>query len=165
MMRWLVLLSLLLAPAAHAEIYKCVLEGKTTFSQQPCAPADGLGKMQVIELDVRQPSAQAVKQQASIHAGMQANSRRIERDYNLMVLERSIQNSTESIALMMRERDARLAELRGQKSEARKSYEREMLALEIQRIKDAYATEIALEKERKYQYEREYSALRRSKPN
>ncbi|MEW5839189.1 MAG: DUF4124 domain-containing protein [Pseudomonadota bacterium] len=154
---WLIVLSFLFAPCVHAEIFKCVQDGKTTFSQQPCA-----ANAQVVELEVHQPSAQAVKEQAAIHAGMQANSRRIERDYGLLVLQRRIANSETAIAEMMRERDARLADLRAQKNDAKKSKDRELIALEINRIKDAFATEIALEKDRKKQYEREYSVLRRT---
>ena len=159
---WLALLSFLLAPSVHADIFKCVQDGKTTFSQQPCA-ANAQANMQVIELEVYQPSAQSLKEQAAIHAGMRANSSRIERDYGVLVLQRRIEDSAAAIAEMMRERDVRLANLRAQKSAAKKGEDRGQLSLEISKTKDAYATEIALERDRKKQYEREYSALRRTK--
>lgn len=157
MMPSLFLLILLLSSSAQAEIFKCVQDGRTTFSQQPCA-ADA----QIVELEVYQPSAQAVKEQVAIQAGMQANSSRIERDYGLLVLQRRIADSAAAIAEMMRERDARLADLRAQKNEAKKSQDRALISLEINRVKDAFTTEIALEKGRKALYEREYSALRRT---
>ena len=152
------LLILLLSSSAQAEIFKCVQDGRTTFSQQPCAT-----NAQLVELEIYQPSAQAVEEQAVIHAGMQANSRRIERDYGLLVLQRRIADSATAIAEMMRERDARLADLRVQKNDAKKSEDKKLISLEITRTKGVFATEIALEKDRKQQYEREYSALKRTK--
>ena len=152
------LLILLLSSSAQAEIFKCVQDGRTTFSQQPCAT-----NAQLVELEVYQPPAQAAKEQAVIHAGMQANSRRIERDYGLLVLQRRIADSATAIAEMMREREARLADLRAQKNDAKKSEDKKLISLEITRTKGVFATEIALEKDRKQQCEREYSALKRTK--
>ncbi len=152
------LLILLLSSNAQAEIFKCVQDGRTIFSQQPCA-----ANAQIVELEVYRPSAQAAKEQAVIHAGMQANSRRIERDYGLLVLQRRIADSATAIAEMMRERDARLADLQTQKNSAKKRRNREILSSQITMLKDAFAAEIALEKNRKQQYEREYSALKRTK--
>ncbi|MGD9888025.1 MAG: DUF4124 domain-containing protein [Halothiobacillaceae bacterium] len=154
----LVGLSIFLAPSAQAEIFKCVQNGKTTFSQQPCA-----ANAQLVELDVHQPSAQSVKEQAAIHAGMQAHSNRIERDYGALVLQRRIADSAAAIAEMMRERDARLADLRAQKNATKKDKEKELITLEINRVKDAYATEIALEKDRKKQLEKELVLLSRAR--
>ena len=155
---WLVVLSIFLAPSVNAEIFKCVQDGKTTFSQQPCA-----ANAQLVELEVHQPSAQSVQEQANLHAGMQAHSSRIERDYGVLVLQRRIADSAAAIAEMMRERDAKLADLRAQKNATKKDKEKELIALEINRVKDAYATEIALEKDRKKQLEKELALLRRTR--
>lgn len=155
---WLVVLSIFLAPSVNAEIFKCVQDGKTIFSQEPCG-----ANAQLVEMEVHQPSAQSVQEQANLHAGMQAHSSRIERDYGALVLQRRIADSVAAIAEMMRERDARLADLRAQKNATQKSKEKEIISLETNRVKDAYATEIALEKDRKKQLEKELALLRRTR--
>lgn len=155
---WLVVLSIFLAPSVNAEIFKCVQDGKTIFSQEPCG-----ANAQLVEIEVHQPSAQSVKEQTAIHVGMQAYSSRIERDYGALVLQRRIADSASAIAEMMRERDARLADLRAQKNAAQKSKDRALISLEISRIYDAFATEIALEKDRRKQLEKELALLRRTR--
>jgi hypothetical protein len=61
--------------SAQADIYKCVVNGKTVFSQQPCAP-DAVE----VQPKVAQPSAAAVAEQAAVTASLSAAADRMEHE-------------------------------------------------------------------------------------
>jgi len=61
---------LLLSSFVHAEIYKCVLNQNTVFSDAPCAE-----DAQEIELKVHRPAADAIEQQNKTTARYQQDSR------------------------------------------------------------------------------------------
>ena len=152
-----VIFSLLLAPWAHAEIYKCVSNGKTVFSQQPCA-ADAV----VVTPKVHTPSSEEKALQGKNQADMAAVSRRIDRDYGLLVLERRIADSDAAIINLMRERDRVDAELRAAYEQAL-SRDKKAIKSQMTASKREFSTSIEIEKDRRAQFKSEYARLLRSK--
>ncbi|MCX4186537.1 DUF4124 domain-containing protein [Methylophaga sp. OBS4] len=64
------LLALVLVLPVQAEIYKCTVNGKTQFSDQPCSD-----KAEIIELKIRQPKAEDVTTQQQITQQFKEESR------------------------------------------------------------------------------------------
>lgn len=153
----ILLVAMLVATTAQADIYKCVINGKTTFSQTPCA-ADAV----IIKPEVYTPYAQDIATRRTNDAAMNAASKRIERDYGKLVLERRIADSDEAIANLMRERDRREAELRAEQANANTHY-RKAFSAQISAISREYNTSIQLERESRLRLMSEYSRLLRSK--
>jgi len=161
MMRWLFTVALYLsAPLCYAEIYKCVNEGKTVFSQTPCAPNAVL-----VNPTLYQPSAQSVRDQQQTQQSLEAMSKGIDRDYGLLVLQRRIADADETIARLLHERDQRIAALRLELAQARQdkagAASRKTLSSEISNLRDQYKTSIELARADQRRAEKEYSRLQR----
>lgn len=153
----ILLLALLVAPAAHSDIYKCVINGKTVFSQEPCA-ADAI----IVRPEIYTPHAEDIAARRTNDAAMSAASKRIERDYGKLVLERRIADSDEAIVNLMRERDRRDAELRAEQANAN-THHRKALSAQISAVSREFNTSIYLERENRSRLMTEYSRLLRSK--
>ncbi|MDD2892619.1 MAG: DUF4124 domain-containing protein [Halothiobacillaceae bacterium] len=93
-------MSLLLATTAHAEIYKCVVDGKTIFSQQPCA-AEAVVVTPKVFTTTSEGQALHDKTQAEENAyyDMAAS------DFRLMELEQRIKETESQIIYLAHERD------------------------------------------------------------
>lgn len=153
----IIIFSLALATSAHAEIYKCVTNGQTIFSQEPCA-ADAV----IVAPEVFMPPPEDRAMQDKNQAAMAAMSRRIDRDYRLMVLERRIADSEAAIIHLMRERDRVDAELHAAYEQAL-SRDKKAIKSQITSSKREFSTSIEIEKDRRAQAKSEYSRLLRSK--
>ncbi len=163
MMRWLFTVALYFsAPLCHAEIYKCVNEGKTVFSQMPCAP-----NAVVVNPSVYQPSTQSIREQQQSQKSMEMMSKGIDRDYGLLVLQRRMTDADESIARLLYERDQRIAALRMELARARQdkagAASRRELSTEISNLRDQYKTSIDLARDDLRRAEKEYSRLQRGR--
>lgn len=160
-MRGLLVVALyLIAATCHAEIYKCVHEGKTVFSQMPCAP-----DAELVNPAITQPSAQALREQQQSQKTMEMMSKGIDRDYGLLVLQRRIADAQETIARLMSERDQRIAALRMELAQVRQDQagaaSRKILSTEISNLRDYYKTSIDLARAEQRRAEKEYSRLQR----
>lgn len=154
---FVMIFSLALATSAHAEIYKCVTNGQTIFSQEPCA-ADAV----IVTPEVFTPSSEDQAAHDKNQAAMAAASKHIDRDYRLMVLERCIADSDAAIINLMRERDRVDAELRAAYAQAL-SKEKKAIKVQISSSKREFSTSIEIEKDRRTQARSAYSRLLRSK--
>lgn len=154
---FVMIVSLLLATTAHAEIYKCVSDGKTIFSQQPCA-ADAV----VVTPEVFRSSPEDQALQVQNQTAMIAASKRMDRDYRLLVLGRRIADSDETIISLMHERDRVDAALRAAYAQALPK-EKKAINAQIASSKREFSTSIEIEKDRRAQFKSEYSRLLRSK--
>ncbi|MEC9314936.1 MAG: DUF4124 domain-containing protein [Pseudomonadota bacterium] len=65
-----ILLGLMLALSVKADIYKCTVNGNTSFSDQPCSK-----QAEIIEIDSRKPDQQAVQNQQTITQRFREESR------------------------------------------------------------------------------------------
>lgn len=65
-----ILLGLMLALSVKADIYKCTVNGNTSFSDQPCGK-----QAEIIEIDSRKPDQQAVQNQQMITQRFREESR------------------------------------------------------------------------------------------
>jgi hypothetical protein len=163
MMRWLFTLALWVsAPQCYAEIYKCVNEGKTVFSQAPCAP-----NAVVVNPSVYQPSTQSIREQQQSQKSMEMMSKGIDRDYGLLVLQRRMADADENIARLLSERDQRIAALRMELAQVRQdksgAASRKALSTEISNLRDQYKTSIDLARGDLRRAEKEYSRLQRGR--
>ena len=97
---FIMMITMLLAAEAHADIYKCVTDGKTIFSQQPCA-AEAVVVTPKVFTTTSEEQALHDKTQAEedAHHWMMTS------DFRLMELERQIRDSESQIILLTRERD------------------------------------------------------------
>ena len=163
MMRWLFTLALYVSsPQCYAEIYKCVNEGKTVFSQAPCAP-----NAVVVNPSVYQPTAQSIREQQQSQKSRETMSKGIDRDYALLVLQRRMADADESIARLLYERDQSIAALRMELAQARQdtsgAASRRALSTEISNVRDQYKTSIDLARDDLRRAEKEYSRLQRGR--
>ena len=97
---FVLMISLLMATTAHAEIFKCVVGGKTTFSQQPCA-ADAV---------VVTPKGFATTHEGQVlHDNPSADDKDLLEvgaiDFRLMELERRIKEAESQIIYLAHKRD------------------------------------------------------------
>jgi len=163
MRHWLFTVALYFsAPLCHAEIYKCVNEGKTVFSQMPCAP-----NAVVVNPTLYQPSAQSIREQQQSQKSMEAMSKGIDRDYGLLVLQRRMTDADETIARLLYERDQRIAALRMELAQVRQdksgAASRKALSTEISNLRDQYKISIDLARDDLRRAEKEYSRLQRGR--
>lgn len=103
MKRVAMLLVLMLVLPVQAEIFKCTVNGNTTFSDQPCAE-----DAEAISLKLRQPDTEAVNAQQAVTQDFQEASR-INR---IHTLKRKNEVLTARIDQLQQERQAELDALR-----------------------------------------------------
>jgi len=108
-MRPIILVLILLAPATHAEIYKCTEGGSTVFSQQPCGD-----NAVVVQPRVTEPSADAMSENGAIQDQLTRSGHVLERDRKLRDAERDAIRARETIATLKAERAARNADYEAQ---------------------------------------------------
>ncbi len=147
------------APLAQADIYKCVIGGKTVFSQTPCAPDAVEVRPKVV-----QPSAEAMAEQQAVNASVQAAASAMERDRRMRAIERAIEELDARIVQMEAERDRTIARLRFNRLYANNNLAgatwQQSLAAEMEAVAVQYGTSIsAAQEERKLLLE-EYARLR-----
>ncbi len=93
---------------------------------------------------------------------MIAASKRMDREYRLLVLGGRIADSDETIINLMRERDRVDADLRAAYEQAL-SKDKKAIKSQITSSKREFSTSIEIEKDRRAQFKSEYSRLLRSK--
>jgi len=103
----LIIASFILVPlAVHADIYKCVVDGKTTFSQSPCSPA-----AQVVTPQYTKPSADNIATQQANAEKTRQNSAEIDRVERIQWLEREVVRLDDYITGANRARDLEVRQL------------------------------------------------------
>lgn len=98
---WGCLLCLFVIPV-QAEVYKCTVNGRTEFSDQPCSD-----QAQKIEIKVTQPEQTAIDEQRAITATFEEESRVTE----IHTLNQQNDHLEAEISRLERQRDAELEEL------------------------------------------------------
>ncbi|MEO1751148.1 DUF4124 domain-containing protein [Thiofaba sp. EF100] len=141
-MRAFIIPMLLAVPVlAHAEIYKCVVNGQTVFSQQPCAKDAVEVKPKVVK-----PSADAMAEQSVVNASIQASASSMERDRRMRQLEQAIADADARIAQLERDRDAKILMLRVKRIHANNNLAgatwEQSLATEMDAVATQYGTSI-----------------------
>jgi len=154
----LIAAAILAAPVAHAEIYKCVVGGKTIFSQQPCAE-----NAQVVKPKVVQPSASAVAEQQGVNESLSAASSVMERDRRLTGIARDMAAVDEDI---VRIQAARRLDLRRLEASGRLAHNnlagatwQQSLATEMQAVNARYDSELRIAESRRESLMRERERL------
>lgn len=143
-MRYLVfMLVAISAPAAHAEIYKCVSGGKTVFSQQPCAPDASTVTPKYV-----QPSAESVAQRKEATEKLSASSKNIDREHRIMEIDLEMQRLDESEQVTQ---NNRLLELRRLEEQGRYANNNlagatweQSLAMKMQAVNGRYDSELKI---------------------
>lgn len=95
----------------HADVYKCTINGKTSFSDQPCA-----GQSQ--KLDVKPASGRSDTDSEQALSASKAYTEKVNKDVQKRQLSDSIYQAQLKVDRLTRERDAKLAELNRQKNQA-----------------------------------------------
>jgi ubiquinone biosynthesis protein UbiJ len=98
---WGCLLCLFVIPV-QAEVYKCTVNGRTEFSDQPCSD-----QAEKIEIKVTQPEQTAIDEQRAITATFKEESRVTE----IHTLNQQNDHLEAEISRLERQRDAELEEL------------------------------------------------------
>lgn len=158
-MRWLLFPAMLLAAhAAQAEIYKCVVNGKTTFSQQAC----GDNAVEVIPKVVK-PSASALAEQQGVNESLSAASSSMERDRRLIGIARDMAVMDEDIARIQEARSIELKRLEVSGRFANNNLAgatwQQSLATEMQAVNARYDSEIRIIESRREALMRERERL------
>jgi predicted RNase H-like nuclease (RuvC/YqgF family) len=112
-LKYVIILSLFPVGIAQADIYKCVIKGKTTFSQQPCA-TDAVK----VEVNTYQPSAE---EKSRANEAMQSNkdfSEGSDRKYKIMNLKRMRAELKQDIKKYQASMDLELQALKQKKNYA-----------------------------------------------
>jgi dTDP-D-glucose 4,6-dehydratase len=102
----IIAVAIVAASVAQADIYKCVVNGKTTFSQQPCGDNAEVVKPRVVET-----SAQAVSQQQAVTESLKAASDRMAHDRRLADIERQLTDLDGAEAQTQQARDLEIRRL------------------------------------------------------
>jgi len=127
----LFLATVITVPAAHAGIYKCVVNGKTSFSQRPCGDES-------VEMDikVRDVSPSATKERTA------ANRKKVE----TVLLDRKIREKEREIEKYGKQRDREMARLKKKKSYAANNLAgatwEQSISTEMRAISDKYDSKI-----------------------
>lgn len=159
-MRTIILAAVVIAaPIAKAEIYKCVVGGKTTFSQQPCAPDAVEVKPKVVR-----PSASSVSEQMDVNASVMAAGAAMEKDRRMREIDRAIADLDARIAQLEAERNGRIMSLRISRLYANNNLAgatwEQSLATEMEAVAKQYDTSIRMVQEEKKRLLDEYARLR-----
>lgn len=151
------------APLAQAEIYKCVVNGHTMFTQQPCGEDAVEVKPRVLP-----PSVEAVEEQHAVDASVRSAASRMEQGRRLVEIQRRIEEIDIFIADLMRERDQRIADLRRRQRFAGNygsgANLRQSLATEMEAVAVQYDTNINSAQLEKSRLLDEYNRLRSTTP-
>jgi len=158
-MRYLVLLVLVvLCLPAHAEIYKCVIDGKTTFSQSPCAT-----DAKVVNPQYSKPPSDAKEQ---IQARQEATEK-MSKQFRLDEIEQQIaatyQAETDTQAARQRELNALRVSMAYSNNNLAGATRDQGLATQMQAVNGKYDSQLTLIASRRAELERERDKLKKEK--
>lgn len=148
-----VLLAMLAAPHAFAEMYKCSENGRTVFQEQPCKGGGGEIKVkpQSGEAPPSQPTGTATAVQAPPGdrlSAQQAQLASMEKSRKSREIEFQIKTSEREIRDLEREQERELEELREKKGYARNNLAgatwQQSISSEMQSVVERYKTRIGM---------------------
>ena len=125
---------------AQAGIYKCVIDGKTTFSGEPCSDS-----AQELNVQIRTPNKQEVDTANSRHE-------RISKALNIKSIENKIENSEKKVEELQRSMDRDTKKLALKKSYANNNLAgatwENSISTEIRGVIEKYKVKITSEEEK-----------------
>ncbi|MCG8429195.1 MAG: DUF4124 domain-containing protein [Chromatiales bacterium] len=153
-------LVLLFPLSVNAGIYKCVVDGKTTFSQSPCAP-------DAQEITIKKQPAPykeaATQRTEKINAALDE----VGRKNQITRLEKKESALQRKISRLDRERDAELKKLERKKRRAENNFAgatwEQSISEEMQAVSMTYADKIQVERDKLKFVRDEITALKREK--
>ncbi len=157
-MRYLLPLMFLFTLPAQAAVYKCVVDGRTTFSDRPCA-ADAAR----VEMKVYRPSAdEAVRAEERVR-GLQATLSAKQDTRQRRRLLRNIRDAEDEIASLQRAMDDEHRALKQKKRRASNNLAgatwEESISTEMRAVTSRYVAKIDFVKEQLARYRAELDRL------
>lgn len=127
--------NLVIVGSAQAEIFKCQIDGKTTFSQTPCAT-----DAQKLELKIYRPSDEAVQQAAEREKQLADSNETDRADRLKRQAKQEIVNTEKQIAATESQMEKELALLRAKKARANNNLAGAVYEQSISKEMDAVVT-------------------------